>query len=156
VEAEMINIGLIGMGDVGKRHFYNCMCLKNAKLLALADTSKKSLSFAKSAGVKEVYDNYDKLLQNPDIDCVIISVPNFLHADCAVKAAENGKHILIEKPLARNVEEGKQILSKVRKHGIKAMVGYPMRFSQFAELKKEISSGRLGDIISCVLWSILP
>jgi len=147
---KMINIGLIGMGAIGKIHFDNIMHLQKARLVAVADLSKKSRSLAKAAGVREVYDNYEKLLQNPAIDCVIISVPNFLHADCAIKAAEYGKHMLIEKPLARNVEEGKQIVSKVKKNGIKAMIGYPLRFSQFAKLKKEINSGCLGDVVSCL------
>lgn len=144
----IVNIGLIGLGGMGKIHFHNSMLLKNAKLLAVADISKKSRSLAKAKGVKEVYNDYEKLLENPDIDCVIISLPTFLHAECASRAAEHGKHILIEKPLARNVKEGKQIISKAQENGIKIMVSYPLRFSQFAELKKKIYRGCLGDIVT--------
>lgn len=144
-----LGIGLIGLGDIGKKHFHNSMTLRNARLIAVADKSRKARSFARAYGIKEVYENYEQLLRNPNIDCVIVAVPNFLHAECAIKAAEYGKHMFIEKPLARTVQEGKQIISRVRKSGVKAMVGYPLRFSRFAELKKEINSGRLGDVISC-------
>lgn len=144
----IVNIGLIGLGGMGKIHFHNSMLLKNARLLAVADISKKSRSLARAKGVKKVYNDYEKLLENPDIDCVIISLPTFLHAECASRAAEHGKHILIEKPLARNVKEGKQIVSKAQENEVKVMVSYPLRFSEFAELKNEIYSGRLGDIVT--------
>ena len=100
-----VNIGLIGLGDIGKKHLYNAMQLRDAKLVAVADASRKSRALAKEVNVREVYDDYAKLLENPKVDCVIISLPNFLHAECAIMAAEYGKHVLVEKPLARNVEE---------------------------------------------------
>jgi len=144
----MINIGLIGLGGIGTYHFYNSMRLKNARLIAVADVSKKSRNLAKAKGIEEVYDDYEKLLENPAVDCVIIALPTFLHARCAVMAAEHGKHIFIEKPLARNVKEGKEIVSKVQKAGVKTMVGYPMRFSEFTKVKEEIDGGYLGDVIN--------
>jgi len=150
----MINLGLIGMGDVGKIHFYNSLHLENARLVAVADISRRARRLAKSYGVKEAYDDYQKLLENRNIDCVIIALPNFLHAECATMAAEFGKHMLIEKPLARDIEEGKQIVAKARKSGVQTMVGYPLRFSQLARLKEEISSGRLGDITSALATHI--
>lgn len=149
-----VNVGLIGLGGMGKIHFYNSRCLKNAKLIAVADISQKSRNFAKAKGIKEVYDNYEKLLKNPAIDCLIISLPNHLHAECAIKAAEHGKHIFIEKPLARNVEEGKEIVSKAQKAGIKTMVGYPLRFSKFADIKKEIDRGHLGDVVTAIATNV--
>lgn len=144
----IINIGLIGLGGIGRTHFNNSMRLKNARLIAVADISKKSRNLAKAKGIKQVYSDYEKLLEDPAVDCVIISLPTFLHARCAVMAAEFGKHIFIEKPLARNVKEGKEIISKVRKAGVKTMVGYPFRFSKFAGIRKQIESGYLGDIVS--------
>ncbi len=146
----MVNIGLIGLGGIGTYHFYNSMRLKNARLIAVADISKKSRNLAKAERVKEVYEDYEKLLENPDIDCVIISLPNYLHAECAIMAAEHGKHVLIEKPLARNVKEGKEIVSKTRKAGVKTMVGYPLRFSKFTKIKKEIDKGYLGNVVTAI------
>lgn len=142
-----VSIGLIGVGGIGKIHFNNCLRLHNARLVAVADTSRKARTLAKNNGIKKVYDSYENLLRDPSVDCVIIALPTFLHAKCAIQAAENGKHIFVEKPLARNVNEGKEIISKVEKSDVKIMVGYPLPFSEFSIVKKEIESGHLGDVV---------
>ena len=122
--------------------------MKNVRLLAIADTSSKARNAARAKGVEKVYDDYEKLLENRSIDCVVIALPTFLHAKCAVSAAECGKHVFIEKPLARNVAEGKEVVQRIRKMGVKAMVGYPLRFSEFAILRTKIRAGELGDVVS--------
>jgi len=98
-------------------------------------------------GVKQTFTDYNLLLKQPTIDAVLISLPTHLHAPCAINAAEEGKHVFLEKPLARNPEEGKKILSTARKNNVKLMVGYPLHFaSNFRNLKKRMESGALGDI----------
>jgi predicted dehydrogenase len=140
-------MGLIGLGAIGQVHLYNCLRLRGAKLVAVADRSKKALRIAKAAGVSNVKTDYNELLNDPSIDGVIISLPNFLHCECAVKAAEAGKDIFLEKPLARNITEGKQILSSVEHSGVKLMINYPARFiDAFEKLKNKILTNVLGDI----------
>lgn len=142
-----MKLGLIGLGSIGKVHLHNCLRLKNAKLVSVADSSKKALRYAREAGIKNVLKDHNKLLDDERIDAVIVSVPNFLHLECAKNAAEAGKDIFLEKPLARNVMEGKQILSHVKRAGVKLMVGYPSRFHEaFTKLRDDIQSGVLGDI----------
>jgi predicted dehydrogenase len=142
-----INLGIIGLGFIGKVHLKNCLNLKSARVVAVADTSKKALRFAKENGVKRLFTDYNELLKQPNIDAVIISVPTYLHSPCAICAAEEGKHIFLEKPLARNPNEGMKIISAVRKHDVKLMVGYPLRYSkEFVNLKKKLEKGELGDI----------
>ena len=98
-------------------------------------------------GVKQTFTDYKQLLRQPTIDAVLISLPTHLHAPCAISAAEEGKHVFLEKPLARNLEEGKKIISVARKNNVKIMVGYPLRFvSTFRDLKRKLESGALGDI----------
>jgi len=142
-----VNLGLIGLGQMGKIHLHNCLNLDNARLIAVSDVSKKSLLTAKKAGVKHVFKDYNDLLKDPKVDAVIISLPTFLHAKASIKAAEHGKHMLIEKPLARNTNEAKRILSTAKHNGVKLMVGYPLRFDlSFMKLKNEIKLGTLGDV----------
>ena len=98
-------------------------------------------------GVKQTFIDYHQLLKQPTLDAVLISLPTHLHTPCAISAAENGKHIFLEKPLARNPEEGKQIISAARKNNVKLMIGYPSRFNSiFRDLKGKLKSGVLGDI----------
>ncbi len=142
-----VNLGLIGLGVIGMIHLRNCFKLNSAKVVAVADLSKKALKLAKEKGVKQLFTDYNELLKQPNIDAVLISLPTHLHAPCAISAAEEGKHIFLEKPLARNPEEGKTIISAARKHDVKLMVGYPLRFvSGFQDLKRKMESGILGDI----------
>ena len=122
-----LNIGIIGLGEIGKLHMNNCLNLNNVNLLAVADTSRKARQIAKNNGVKNTYKDYNELLDKSNIDAVIISLPNYLHKDCSIKASENGINILMEKPLARNEHEGRDILSSVRKNGINFMMAYPLR-----------------------------
>lgn len=142
-----INLGIIGLGFIGKVHLKNCLNLKSARVVAVADISKKALKFAQELGVKQLFTDYHEVLEQPNVDAVVISLPTHLHAPCAIRAAEEGKHIFLEKPLARNPKEGKKIVSAATRYGVKLMVGYPLRFSsEFGTLKEEIESGKLGDI----------
>jgi UDP-N-acetylglucosamine 3-dehydrogenase len=138
---------LIGLGFIGKFHLRNCLKLESANLAAVADISNRALKLAKKMGVKQTFTDYQQLLKQPNIDAVIISLPTSLHEPCAISAAEEGKHIFLEKPLARNLEEGKKIISAAMKNNVKLMIGYPLRFSPvFCDLKRKLESGVLGDI----------
>lgn len=140
-----VNLGLIGLGQMGNVHLHNCLHLENARLIAISDVSEKSLFIAKKAGIKRAFKDYNDLLKDPSINAVVISLPTFLHAEAAIKAAEHGKHILVEKPLARNTIEAKRILSAAKESAVKLMVGYPLRFApSFINLKNELQMGTLG------------
>jgi predicted dehydrogenase len=142
-----IKLALIGLGYIGKIHLKNCLSLKSAKLVAVADTSKAALKYAQNAGVKSTYNSYEIMLQKEDIDAVIISLPTFLHEKCVKDAADYGADVFLEKPLARNVREGEAIVKCVKEHGIKLMLGYPNRFYKpFIKLKKDLDDGFYGDI----------
>ena len=144
-----VNIGLIGLGGMGQIHLNNSINLKDTNLVGIADVSKRALKYAKNFGVSEIYSDYNDLLNNPNIDAVIISTPNYLHCECSCAAAKKGKDIFIEKPLARNPVEGKKILSEVKKTGVKLMVGYPLRFStNFSLLKDKLEDCIYGKILA--------
>jgi predicted dehydrogenase len=150
-----VKIGLIGTGSMGQVHLLNCMKIKNAEITGVADKSKISLKIAKNLGIKNIYTNYEELIKNKEVDAVIISLPNFLHCECATLAAEANKHVFIEKPLARNVEECEKICSCINNTKVKAMVGYPLRFDpKYIELKKNIDDGMLGSILMASFTNI--
>ncbi len=142
-----INLGIIGLGNEGKLLLRNSLKLKEARIEAVADLSAKARSTAKNCGVKNVYEKYEDLLKDAKIDGVIISLPNFLHQEAAVKSAESGKHILLEKPLARSVEEGEKFLSAVKKNSVKLMIGYDMRFEPvLSRIHDQIANGFFGEV----------
>ena len=147
IATKKVGLGLIGLGYMGKIHLRHCLNLGSVKLVAVSDVSKKALGFAKKMGVKNTFTDYHQILKDSSIDAVIIALPNHLHTSCAEAVAEAGKDILVEKPLARNVKEGKEIVSIAKRNDVKLMVGYDMRFSpSFRSLKEKIQNGVLGDI----------
>lgn len=142
-----IRLGIIGLGYIGKVHLRHSLKLANANVEAVADASKKSLKMAANAGVRKLFIDYKELLKNRNIDGVVISLPTYLHSECAKEAAEAKKHIFLEKPIARTTEEAKDIVSVAQKNCVKLMIGYPLRFnSPFCELNEKIETGILGDI----------
>jgi predicted dehydrogenase len=146
-----INLGLIGLGYVGKIHLRHSMGLKDARLVAVSDVSKKSLAKAKKMGIRDTFLDYNQLLKKQNVDAVIIALPTHLHKNCAIDAIEAGKDVFLEKPLARNTEEGSEIVRAAEKHGRKLMVGYHLRFAiPFRRLKEQIITGSLGDVQTAI------
>lgn len=142
-----VNLALIGLGYIGKVHLKHGLNLANGKLVAVADISKRALEKAKKMGVNNTYLDYHELLRKEQIDAVIVALPTHLHKSCAVDVAEAGKDLFLEKPLAVNAAEGRDIISVAQKHGVKLMVGYPLRFSSaFRKLKQQVQDGVLGEV----------
>ncbi len=91
------------------------------------------------------FESFDELLAR--VDAVVITSENMRHAELAVKAAERGKHILCEKPLAATEEHGLAILDAAERAGVKLMTAFPCRFSPaFQILKRRVAAGEIGKI----------
>jgi predicted dehydrogenase len=142
-----VGLGLIGLGYIGKIHLRHLMKLPNVDFVAVSDVSEKALSEAKNFGAKRTFTNYEELLKEREIDAVIVALPTHLHLQCAIQTAEAGKHIFLEKPIARNLEEAKEIVTTAQKNSVRLMMGYHLRFEQsFLELKEKIENAALGDV----------
>ena len=92
-----IGLGIIGLGYIGNIHLQNSQKISGARVVGVADISKKQLSLARQFGAKKAYHDYVDLLKDPEIDCVVIGLPNHLHSQCAKLAAESHKKNLLEK-----------------------------------------------------------
>jgi len=117
-----LNIGILGYGFVLSTFHMPCYKeIGEANVVAVGGRRKEAAEkFAKTWGVKKIYSGEDfieKLCADPGIDVVDISLPNFLHKKAAIIAVENGKSVICEKPLARNVNEANDMLKAVEKMG---------------------------------------
>ena len=121
----------------------------NSELLALVsdDPAKlKTLGRRYSAPLGYSYSGYADCLANPDIDAVYIALPNHMHKEYAVAAAEAGKHILCEKPLAVAEKDCEEMIDAAEKHGVKLMTAYRLHFERANLEAMEIArSGKLGE-----------
>ncbi|MEM3560732.1 MAG: Gfo/Idh/MocA family oxidoreductase [Candidatus Aenigmatarchaeota archaeon] len=148
-----IKIGVIGAaGFIGEVHTRAAFEIPNAKLVAIADINEeRGKEVAKKYNTKW-YKDYNDMLKKEDIDAVIIATPDDLHLDPAIAAAEAGKHMLIEKPLATNVKDAEEIIKYAKKNGVKLMVGHTLRFfPEYVAIKEMIERGEIGEIIQ--IWT---
>ena len=144
----MIKWGVIGCGGIANRRTIpeGIAPAKNSKLEAVMDVNEEvARAVAKKYGAKKYYTQERDALKDPDVDAVYIATPNHLHAQQAIDAAEYGKHVLCEKPLALSVKESEDIISACRKNGVKLQVGFMMRFHAcHQEATKIIRQGLIG------------
>jgi predicted dehydrogenase len=144
----MLNIAQAGVGYWGPNLLRNLIMNGKCKVHSVVDTSRERQQYVKSMypGVR-VTDDYDSVCRNPDVDAIIISTPVATHYDLAMKALSNGKHILVEKPLARSVQEVEQMNEAARTSNCLVMVGHTFLFNAAVRyIKGLIDSGELGDI----------
>ncbi|MBV7327231.1 Gfo/Idh/MocA family oxidoreductase [Chloroflexi bacterium TSY] len=103
---DKIGFGVVGMGILGNLHSTVYQRLSEAELVAVCDVdAARAKETAEKYGASAHYTGYEHLLNNPDVQAVSIATPDFAHQEIAVAAAEAGKHILCEKPLATTVDE---------------------------------------------------
>ncbi|HKM78017.1 MAG TPA: Gfo/Idh/MocA family oxidoreductase [Candidatus Bathyarchaeia archaeon] len=101
----------------------------NGKLVALASRNmQKGSEFAAKFGIPVTYGSYDDLISADDVDAIYIPLPNSLHREWVVKAAEAGKHVLCEKPLAMNAADCSEMDAAARRNGVKLMEAFMYRF----------------------------
>jgi myo-inositol 2-dehydrogenase / D-chiro-inositol 1-dehydrogenase len=143
----MIRVGIIGLGKMGRLHFLNSQFHPGVKVTAVTDISPRNLDWATHKNPVNTYPDYEAMIRSEPLDAVVIALPHFLHKPCSQYAAENDLHIFLEKPIANNFNDGKEIIDTVRKHGVQFTVGCNCRFiDSVVKLKKEYDDGLLGDI----------
>lgn len=146
-----IRWGVIGAGGIADRRTIPGMMLcENAELVAVMEISMELAEKLRAKwGCKKAYDNEAALLADPEIDAVYIASPVGLHARQAMAAADAGKHILIEKPLALTAEEGQKVVEYCEAKGVKIAAGLMMRFGSYVQaMKKAIAGGNIGKPVS--------
>ena len=151
----IVKWGIIGLGNIAfefAKSFYNS---DNADLIAAASTSnEKLIKFKQNFNIEKenLYNSYQKLLENEDIDIVYIALPNSFHFEWILKAIEKNKNILVEKPAFVSLKEAEIIFNHKNLKNIFFGEGYMYRYHpQISEMIKIIKSGGIGKLISMEL-----
>jgi len=146
-----VKVAVIGVGSMGKHHARVYSELKNVELVAVSDINKNlGKKIAEKYGCN-FYSNYNEMLEKEKIDAISVVVPTKLHAKVAVDCINKNKHVLIEKPIASNLNEANHIIHVAKKKGIKLMVGHIERFNPAVrKIKEMINEGKFGNIISLI------
>ncbi|MBA7559733.1 inositol 2-dehydrogenase [Candidatus Atribacteria bacterium 1244-E10-H5-B2] len=144
---EKVNIGVIGVGRIGRLHARNLKYqIPGTKVLAVADILEKSArETASQLEIPTAEKDYRVLLENKDIDAVVICSSTDTHAQIISEAAEAGKHIFCEKPIALDIDKIDQAIAAVKNAGIKLQVGFNRRFDpSFKKAKDLVVKGTIG------------
>lgn len=144
-----LNIGVIGLGEIGQAHLASLAQIERANIVALADINEATLEQSAAAYNAAAYTDYNEMLAHDGLEAVVVATPDHLHKDPCLAAAAAGKHILVEKPIAMNVEESEAIIAATDAAGVKLMVGFTVRyFTQYMHAKQVVDQGDLGDLVS--------
>jgi predicted dehydrogenase len=146
---EKIRLGIIGMGNIGNVHINTFKQLQeDVEIIAVTDLNfPLAQKCAANHGIPTVYATNDELISDPNIDAIVIGVPNQWHAPLAVQALQAGKHVLLEKPMAINANAARDIVRAQRESGKVLMIPHQMRWDWLPlQVKQQIDNGSLGNI----------
>lgn len=147
-----IRWGILGAGGIADRRTMPGMQLaQHAQIQAVMELDAAVAErLREKYGAARAYTDERALLSDPEIDAVYIASPVACHARQAMLAADYGKHILIEKPLALTSGEGQRVVDYCRAKGVQIAAGFMMRFgTQVERMRQLIREGKIGDIVSC-------
>ena len=143
-----LRVGVIGAGSIANMHLKSYVANPDVEIVGIYDINhERARQQAERYGAHTWFATLDELLARPDIDAVSICTWNNSHAEMAIAALDAGKHVLVEKPLARTVAEAEAIEAAAARAGTKVQVGFVRRFSSNAKvLKSFVDAGELGEI----------
>jgi scyllo-inositol 2-dehydrogenase (NAD+) len=142
-----LGVGVLGVGEMGKRHAENARRLvPEAKLIAIADVAAdRAEQVADELEIEHAYGSLEEMVQRKDINAVLIATPDKFHAQSIRVAAAAGKDIFCEKPLAITLEDAHAALREVARAGVRLQVGFMRHYDRaYAAAKKRIESGEIG------------
>ena len=147
---EKLNIGVFGVGRIGKIHSENiARFIPQAKLEGVADiklTAEQEV-WARGLGARIVSKNPEDILRDPSIEAVAVCSSTDTHADLVIAAAAAGKHIFCEKPVDLSVAKVVSALDAAKKAGVKLQIGFNRRFDHnFARIREYTLAGKIGNV----------
>jgi predicted dehydrogenase len=146
-----IRWGVLGYARIARENVIPAILrARNSELHALASRDEAKLAEARTrCPIPQGYVGYEELLRDPAVDAIYIPLPNSQHCEWAIRAAEHGKHVLCEKPLALNAAECRKMIAAADRHKVRLMEAFMYRYTdRTAQVRAVVRSGVLGEIKS--------
>lgn len=140
--------GVLSSANIGQTQVIPAILRsENAEMVGIASRGDKAKDVATALSIPKYYDSYEMLLRDPEIEAVYIPLPNHLHKEWVTKAAENGKHVLCEKPVSLTANEGREMAAICKEKDVKFMEAFMYQFHpQHQRVQEIITSGEIGEI----------
>ncbi|WP_425237062.1 Gfo/Idh/MocA family protein [Ulvibacterium sp.] len=151
-EGPVLKVALMGLGSYARRVAKAMESCKRAKLTGIiSGTPSKIVEWRAKYGIPEKncynYENFDQIKDNPDIDVVYVITPNALHKDQTIRAAKAGKHVICEKPMGVNAQEGQEMVDACKAANVKLLIGYRMHYEpKTVEVIRMRKAGEFGKL----------
>lgn len=142
-----MRFAIIGCGRIAPKHAESIVAIPEAELVAVCDiVPEKAQAFADKYGA-EPYTDYHEMLKRPDIDVVTIATSSGLHAEIGIAAAQAGKHVMVEKPMAMTLKSADELIVACQKAKVKLAVIHQNRFNKSIKLMRQaLEAGRFGKL----------
>jgi predicted dehydrogenase len=150
-----VGYAAIGLGTISDIFMRACANSQSAKITALVTghPDTKGVKYAAMYGIPKTsiytYETFDRIRDNKDVDAVYVGLPNSMHCDYTIRAAQAGKHVLCEKPMAISTVECRRMIDACRQAKVKLMIGYRIHYDPtWIQAIQVIKSGDLGEVQS--------
>jgi predicted dehydrogenase len=154
---EEVAFAVIGAGFMGSVLARVGLELPYARCVAAADVDKKRAQELVTSYGGKAYQDYTEMLNQEHADCVIVATPEALHREPVVAAAQHGRHVFVEKPLATTLDDADAMIEACADAGVKLMTGYILRFEvNYAMIQDAIQEGNIGRLLSIYARRITP
>jgi len=144
--AAPLRIGVLGAARIARLFVEAVRPSRKVSVSAVASRdAERAAAFARETGIARVHASYDALFADPEIDAVYVPLPNNLHATWSIRAAQAGKHVLCEKPLAASAADARAMFDAAERAGVYLVEAYPYRAQpQTLKLKQLLADGAIG------------
>ncbi|MCP4305045.1 MAG: Gfo/Idh/MocA family oxidoreductase [bacterium] len=152
---DSIRWGILSTANIGRHQVVPAIqAAERCEVVAVASRSlEKASAFAADLGIAKSYGSYGQLLHDPDIDAVYVPLPNHMHAKWTITAAENGKHVLCEKPIALSSAEAETMAAAADAAGVVVREAFMYRFHpSWVAARKIVDEGGIGDVLAIDSW----
>lgn len=144
---EPMRIGIVGAGAIAQRNAMEAVKSGAAKIVGVFDVNHKVARTMARTLSAPVYASYEGLLDSDGVEAVLLSTPHHLHMPMTIEAANKGKHVLVEKPMANSFDEADAMIEACRRNGVALSVNYSFRYlAKIQKAKKIIDAGAIGDV----------
>ncbi len=157
MSAITLRLGLAGLGMAGRSVTQAISKIPGYVFAAGADTRKEALEHYRAKHGICVFESVANMCQSKEVDVVYVATPNPFHPEHAIMAAKNGKHVIVEKPMALTLDECDRMIAAADDNHVKLMVAHTRSFNPpIRKMREIISSGRLGRVIQINTWRYSP
>src|SRR5579875_365820 len=152
--ASELRVGVAGLGAVSSQILPCFKDLSGVRLVAAADVRPEARELFTKTYDLPAYDDVAKMCRSPELDVVWVATPNTVHCEHTIVAAENGKHVICEKPMAISLDQCDQMVAAAERNKVRLVQGHSKIFdAPIRAMGELVRSGRIGNVIQIDTWN---